>query len=115
MALEQEDRKDPKRARVVQSKGHEVVRPGYSRVTGVIVKITDKRENSGNHGRVNRVSKTEQHYPSRVNRVSQNSSTDRRTDRVSQNSNTDQQADRVGRVGQVTQVSPNSSTNQRID
>jgi hypothetical protein len=67
MALEQEDRKDPKRARVVQSKGHEVVRPGYSRVTGVTVKITDKRENSGNHGRVNRVSKTEQHYPSWVN------------------------------------------------
>jgi transketolase N-terminal domain/subunit len=29
-ALELEDRKDPKRAHVVLSKGHEVVRPGYS-------------------------------------------------------------------------------------
>jgi hypothetical protein len=45
----------------------------------------DKRENLGNHGRVNRVSKMEQHYPSRV----------------SQNSNTDWQADQAGRVSQV--------------
>jgi hypothetical protein len=61
-APELEDRKDPKRACVVLSKGHEVVGPGYSRVTGVVAKVTDKRENSGNHGRVNWVSKTEQHY-----------------------------------------------------
>jgi hypothetical protein len=58
------DRKDPKRACVVLSKGREVVGPGYSRVTGVAAKVTDKSENSGNHGRVNRVSKTEQHYSS---------------------------------------------------
>jgi hypothetical protein len=47
----------------------------------------------------------EQHFPSRVNRVNQNS-------------NMDQQADRVGRVsqvGQVTRVSPSSSTDQRTD
>jgi transketolase N-terminal domain/subunit len=82
-ALESEDRRDPNRARVVLSKGHEVVGPGYLRVTGVAGKVTDKRENLGYH------------------------------DRVSQNSNTDQQADRVGRVsrvGQVTRFSPNSST-----
>jgi hypothetical protein len=79
---------------VVLSKGREVVGPGYSRVKGVAAKVMDKRENSGNHGRVNRVSKMEQHYPSQVNRVSQNN-------------NTDQQADRVG---QATWVSPNSNT-----
>jgi hypothetical protein len=76
---------------VVLSKGHEVVGPGYSRVPDVATKVTDKRENSGNHDRVNP---------------------------VSQNSNMDQQADRVGRVswvGQVTLVSPNSSTDRWID
>jgi hypothetical protein len=85
MAPEPEDKKDMKRAHVVLSKGQKVVGLGYSRVTGVATKVMDKRENSGNHDRVNR---------------------------VSQNSNTDQQADRVGRVGQVT---PNSSTDRRID
>jgi hypothetical protein len=63
-ALEPEDRKDPKRAHVVLSKGREVVGPSYSRVIGVAAKVTDKRENSSNHGRVNQVRKTEQHYPS---------------------------------------------------
>jgi hypothetical protein len=76
--------------------GHEVVGPGYSRVTGVAANVTNKRENSGNHGRVNRVSKTEQHYPSWVNQVSQNSNTDRQVDWV----------------GQATRVFPNSSTDQ---
>jgi hypothetical protein len=117
-APEPKDRRDPKRARVVLSKGRAVVRPGYLRVTDVATKVTDKRENLGNHGRVNRISKTEQHYPSRVNRVSPNSSTDRWIDQVSQNSNTDQQADRVGWVswvGQVTRVSPNNSMDRRID
>jgi transketolase N-terminal domain/subunit len=42
MALEPGDRKDPKRARVVLSKGHEVVGLGYSRVAGVATKVTDK-------------------------------------------------------------------------
>jgi hypothetical protein len=92
-ALISEDRKDPKRARVVLSKGCEVVGPGYSRVTGVAAKVTNNRENSGNHGRVNQVSKTEQQYPSRVNRVSQNSNMDRQ----------------AYQVGQATWVSPNSS------
>jgi hypothetical protein len=96
-ALEPEDRKDTKRARVVLSKGREVVGSGYSRVSGVAAKVTDKKENSGNHGRVKRVSKIEQHYMSRVNRVSQNS-------------NTDWQADWVGRV---TRISPSSSKDRQ--
>jgi hypothetical protein len=36
-----------------------VVGLGYSRVIGVAAKITDKIENSGNHGQVNQVSMTE--------------------------------------------------------
>jgi hypothetical protein len=84
---------------VVLSKGREVVGPGYSRVKGVAAKVTDKRENSGNHDRVNRVSKTEQHYLSRVNRFSQNNNTDRQADRV----------------GQATWVSPNSNTDRQTD
>jgi hypothetical protein len=108
-ATEPNDEKDPKRARVVMSKGREVVRLGYSRLTGVVTKVTDRRENSGNPNRVNRVSKTEQHYPSQVSRVSQGNRTDRqaeRVSRVSQNNSTDQQANWVSRVIQ------NSSTDQ---
>jgi hypothetical protein len=41
MSLEQEDRKDLKRAHVVLSEGHEVVRLGYSRVIGVAAKVMD--------------------------------------------------------------------------
>jgi hypothetical protein len=80
VALELEDRRDLKRAHVLLSKDNEVVGPGYSWVIDVAAKVTDKREDSGNHSRVNWVSKTEQHYPSRV----------------SQNRNMDRQADRVG-------------------
>jgi hypothetical protein len=43
MAPVLEDRRDPKRARVVLSKGREVVWPGYSRVTDVATKVTNKR------------------------------------------------------------------------
>jgi hypothetical protein len=92
-ATEPEDEKDPKRACVVLSKGHEVVRPGYSRLTGAVTKVMDRGVNSGNPSRVNRVSKTEQHYPSWVSWVSQDNSTDRQADQVSlviQNSSTDQ-------------------------
>jgi very-short-patch-repair endonuclease len=49
MATEPEDEKDSKRAHVVLTKGHEVVRLGCSRVTSVAAKVTDKRENLGNH------------------------------------------------------------------
>jgi hypothetical protein len=105
MALEPDDGKDPKRAHVVRSKGCEMVGPGYARVIGVATKVTDKKENSGNHSRVNRVSKTEQHYLSQVNMVSQNSNMDRQADQVG----------RVSRVGQVTQVSPSSSADRWTD
>jgi hypothetical protein len=43
---------------VVLSKGHEVVRLGYSRVTGVAAMVTFQKEDSGTHDQVNRVSKT---------------------------------------------------------
>jgi hypothetical protein len=88
MAPEPKDRKDRKRGCVVLSKGREVVGLVYSSLIGVAARVTDKKENLANHGRLNRVTKTEQHYLSRVNRVSQNS-------------NTDQKADWVGRVSQV--------------
>jgi hypothetical protein len=77
---------------VVLSKGREVVRSGYSRLAGAAAKVTDRGENLGNPSQVNRVSKTEQHYPSWVNQVSQDNSTDRQANWVSwvsQNSSTD--------------------------
>jgi hypothetical protein len=94
---------------VVLSKGREVVGLGYSRLIGGATKVTDRGEDSGNPSRVTWVSKTEQHCPSWVSRVRQNSNTDRQTDRdsrVGQNSNTDQQTD---------WVSQNSSTDQWAD
>jgi hypothetical protein len=82
MATTPKDEKDPKRERVVMSKGHEVVGPGYMRLTGVAAKVTDRGENSGNPGQVNQDSNMDrQAY--RVSRVRQNSSMDRRADRVS--------------------------------
>jgi transketolase N-terminal domain/subunit len=66
MATEPEDEMDPKRACVVLSKGHEVVESGYSRLISAVAKVMDMRENSGNHSQVNQVSKTKQHYLSRV-------------------------------------------------
>jgi hypothetical protein len=86
-AMEPEDEKDPKRSCVVLSKGREVVRLGYSRLSGATAKVTDRGENPDNHNWVNRVSKTEHHYPSRVN---QDSNTDRQVDQVSQDNSTDQ-------------------------
>jgi transketolase N-terminal domain/subunit len=52
-ATEPEDEKDPKRARVVLSKGREVVGLGYSRLIDAAAKVTDMKENSGNHNQVN--------------------------------------------------------------
>jgi hypothetical protein len=82
------DKRDLKKARVVLSKGREVVGTGYSSVTGVAAKVTDKSKNSDNHDWVNQ---------------------------ISQNSIMDRHADQVSRVGQVTRVSPNSSTDQWTD
>jgi transketolase N-terminal domain/subunit len=47
MATEPEDMKDLKRAHVVLSKGHEVVGPGYSGLTGAAAKVMDKGKKFG--------------------------------------------------------------------
>jgi hypothetical protein len=76
----------------------------------VLLQRSRTSENLGNHGQVNCVSKTEQHYPSRVNQVSQNSNTNRQADRVCQstwvspNSSTDRQTVQVSRVNRVSRV-----------
>jgi hypothetical protein len=70
MATKTKDEKDPKRARGMLSKGHEVDGLGYSRLTGAAAKVTDRGENLGNS--------------SRVSWVNQGSNTDRQADRVSQ-------------------------------
>jgi hypothetical protein len=49
MAPKPKDRRDLLRAHVVLSKGHEVIGLGYLRVVDVAARITDKRENLGNH------------------------------------------------------------------
>jgi hypothetical protein len=51
---------------VVLSKGCEVVGLGYSRLIGAAAKVTDRGENLGNPSQVNYVSRTKQHYLSRV-------------------------------------------------
>jgi hypothetical protein len=82
-ATEPEDKKDPKRARVVLSKDRELDVMGYSRLTGAATKVTDRGVNSSKLSWVNRVSKMECHYQSSVSLVSQDNSTDRQADRVS--------------------------------
>jgi transketolase N-terminal domain/subunit len=84
-STEPEDDKYLKRARVVLSKGHEVVRLGYSRLTGAAAMVTDWGENLGNPSQVNQVSEMEQHYSSQVSRVGQVN----RVSQVSQNSSMD--------------------------
>jgi hypothetical protein len=96
--------KDLKRACVVLSKGCEVVRPGYWRLTSAAAKVMDRGENLGNPSRVNWVSKTEQHY---LSQVSQDNNTDQQADRVSwvsQNSSMNRWADRVSRVNCVSRA-----------
>jgi hypothetical protein len=65
---ESEDEKDPKRTHRVLSKGHEVVRLGYSRLSGDAARVADRRGESGN--------------PNWVDRVHQEYDTNRRTDQV---------------------------------
>jgi hypothetical protein len=64
---ESEDEKDLKRTRMVLLKGHEVVRSGYSRLSGDAARVADRGESSN---------------PSRVDRVRREYDTNRRTDRV---------------------------------
>jgi hypothetical protein len=54
MVPELEGEKDPKRARMVLSKGREVIRLGCSRLSGDAARATN-REESGNLNRVDRV------------------------------------------------------------
>jgi hypothetical protein len=77
---------------VVWSKGHEVVRSGYSRVISVAAKVTDNSKNSDNHDLVNRVSQNSNtdRQADQVGQVTPNSSTGRRTDQVSWVDNTEQ-------------------------
>jgi hypothetical protein len=55
MVPESKNKKDPKRACMVLSKGHKVVGPGYSRLSGDAALVTDKGEESGNPNQVDRV------------------------------------------------------------
>jgi hypothetical protein len=50
-----EDEKDPKRTHMVLSKGHEVVRPGYSRLSGDAARVMDRGRESNNPNQVGRV------------------------------------------------------------
>jgi hypothetical protein len=78
----------------VLSKGHEVVGPGYSRLSDATAEVMHKGENSGNPNRVSQVNKMEQRYPSRVNQTDQVS-------QIGQDSRPDQRLDRVSRVANV--------------
>jgi hypothetical protein len=52
---ESEDENDPKRTRRVLSKGHEVVKPGYSRLSVDAARVVDRGGESGNPNWVDRV------------------------------------------------------------
>jgi hypothetical protein len=52
MVSESENEKDSKRACMVLSKGHEVLGPGYSRLSGDAARVSDRGEESGNPNRV---------------------------------------------------------------
>jgi hypothetical protein len=90
--LESEDEKDPKRARMVLSKGLEVVGPGYSRLSGDAARVTDRVEESGN--------------PNRVNRVRREYDMDQRTDQVTQDSRGNRDGYSGRRADRVTRDSP---------
>jgi hypothetical protein len=49
---ESKDEKDLKRARMVLSKGHKVIRLGYSRLSGDGARAADRGEESGNPNQV---------------------------------------------------------------
>jgi hypothetical protein len=69
---ESEDEKDSKRTRMVLSKGHEVVRPGYSRLSGDAARVTDRGGESGS--------------PNWVDWLRREYDMDRQIDRVTQDS-----------------------------
>jgi hypothetical protein len=55
MVLKSEDVKDLKRTRMVLYKGHEVVGPCHSRLSGGAARVMDRGGESGNPNRVDRV------------------------------------------------------------
>jgi hypothetical protein len=98
MVPKSEDKKDPKRVRMVLSKGHEVVGLGYSRLSGDAVRVADRGEESGN--------------PNWVDRVHREYDTDRRTDQVTR----DSRSSRDGYLGRrVDRVNQDSWGNQDYD
>jgi hypothetical protein len=52
MVLKSEDEKDLKRTCMVLYKGREVVRPGYTRLSGDVARVTDRGGESGDPNRV---------------------------------------------------------------
>jgi hypothetical protein len=92
MVLESEDENDLKRTRRVLSKGHEVVGPGYLRLSGNAARVTTRGGESGN--------------PNRVDRVRQEYDTDRRTDRVTRDSRGNRDRYSGRRADRVYSVQP---------
>jgi hypothetical protein len=91
-----EDGKDLKRARMVLSKGHEVLEPGYSRLSRDAACVVDRGDESGN--------------PNRVDQVHWEYNTDQWTNRVTQDSRgnrdgySSQRADGLLRTTEVTRT-----------
>jgi hypothetical protein len=88
---ESEDEKDPKRTRMVLSKGPKVVRPGYSRLSGDAARVTDRGGEFGN--------------PNWVDQVRWEYNTDGQTDQVTQDSRGNQDGYSDQWVDQVTRDS----------
>jgi hypothetical protein len=82
---------DPKKTRMVLSKGHEVVGPSYSRLSGDAARVMNRGEESGN--------------PNFVDRVHREYDTDRQTDWVTQDSQGNRDGYSGRRADWVTQDS----------
>jgi hypothetical protein len=110
-ALRQEDENDPKRVHVVLSQVHEVVGPGYSKLSSAAATETDKGRLSDNLKRVTRVGDRDGWLgiPNRVIRV--NSREQQRLDyleHVGWVSNTEQEPGSTSRVANTEQHSVNT-------
>jgi hypothetical protein len=84
-----EDGKDQKRARMVLSKGHEVLEPGYSRLSRDAACVVDRGDESSN--------------PNRVDQVHWEYNTDQWTNRVTQDSRGNRDGYSSQRADRVTQ------------
>jgi hypothetical protein len=124
--LESEDGKDMKRTHMVLSKDHEVVGPGYSRLSGDATRVTDRGRESGNPNRVDRVHReydTDRRidWVTRDSRGNQDGYSGRQIDWVTQDSwgnrdgGSSQQANRVTRVSRGNRDSnPKSGKSSRV-